>query len=237
MRKLMTLCLLLFSIGAPLHARTVQLWVDVSGSVDREISAPIEESLANILTHGRGIDRVEVFGFASGLDALRTPTAVFNLSRLDASSCKTQKRELSIRTVRERHEEECEARQGKLRQEREKELASLSRRLVGQIQNLEKRPPSLSTCLFQVLLRCTMQGPGEVAVIVTDGAQENCPMVPRPSAMGGAQVIVLLVPKKGDDREAVKLLEERSRRIRAFSPITVVPLFQMENDLPGLIGK
>ena len=48
-------------------------------------------------------------------------------------------------------------------------------------------------------------------------------MPPRPSAMGGAQIIVILVPKKGDNEEAVKLLAARGEsQYRKYVPSGIV---------------
>lgn len=238
MNKAARFVLVFALLGAPLWARTAQVWVDTSGSVNRDINAPADEYLGDLLTHSRGIDRVEIYGFASGVDALRMPAATVDLSKVPDVGCQEKKGELIFSTVDRRQTARCDAERERHRQEREKALASISRRITGHLQSLETRPPSQATCVFQVLERCSMQGPSQICIVVTDGAQEHCPMPPQPSVMGGAQVIVVLVPKKGDDEDAVKLLEERSKRIRSYaSRIIVVPLFRMASDLPGLLGK
>ncbi len=230
---------ILLALQGPLYARKVELWIDTSGSVDWDMGRSAPATLANIITKNKGTERVEVFGFAGGLDALRLPVSVIDLpKRRPASSCKAESEFSILTTVAEADEKECARTVQRADAEREREIGPLSHRLEEQIEVLTRRPPSKSTCLFSVLLRCVSEGPGNVCVVLTDGENYKCPVPPRPSPMSNSLVVVLLVPEKGDDENALKRLEERATAIRAYaSRIVVVPLFKMERELTGLIAK
>lgn len=243
MRAILSTLLLstaLFLLPGLLRADTFQVWLDTSGSLEQSISGPALGELSTILVSAPRVDQIEVFGFADGLDVLRPPSASLNLpkpSKGEACSSKSEVQSL-FKQASLRQEKRCSEERSRLSRIWQAQLRALAPTLSGMLSDLERRPPSRSTCFFQVLLRCVATGPGSACVLVSDGAQENCPMVARPSTLGGAKVIVLLVPKKGDKNDAIKLLEERSRRIRAFAPgIVVVPLFQMSGELPKLIQR
>lgn len=241
MKEVLGLSVLLFLLSAgSLHARTVQVWLDVSGSAESGISASAYATLSSIVVRGKGVERIEVFGFADGLDALRMPAVVIGLPRVPRAEACAGAGDgklgfLKLAVDRDTHE--CEERQGRAIEARQAKLAPYIPQLVRELRTLEQRKSSLSTCFFSVVNRSLSQGPGTVSVILSDGAQESCDMPPRPSALG-ARVVVILVPRKGDGEHATRLLEERSRKIRQHaSGVIVVPLFRMESELPNLINK
>lgn len=239
-KALLASMFILLSI-VPLQARTVQVWYDTSGSLKTDILSPAYEELALSVVGAEGVGSVEIFGFASGVDALRMPMVTLAVpSRPQAPTCDADDAgELSIfKSQADEEKDKCAKEHEAQLARRQGQLKALSTRLVTHLQSLERQPTSRQSCVLQVVARCLTEGPGYLCLIITDGVQEACPAPHIPPYPSGARVVVLLVPRQSDGGSAPELLQVRTSRIQRFAPqVSVVPLFRASTELPSLIRK
>lgn len=229
--------LLLPGIG---NAVTLEFWSDTSGSLSKEVEVPALGDLAMAVTGAGNVERVEVFGFADGLDVLRTPAAVLSIpSRPSPSPCEAGREGLRLlKDAAGRAKAGCEKKYQAALASYERELNARAALLVTKLRNLEGRTPSQATCVYQLIDRCIGEGSDRFCLLLTDGVQEACAVPPHPAHPGGARVVVILVPRNGDRAAAVERLEERTRRIKAFAPqVVVIPVFEAGHSLPRLISN
>jgi hypothetical protein len=228
--------LLLPGIG---NALTLEFWTDNSGSVAKEVEVPALGDIAAAVTRAGNLERVEVFGFADGLDVLRTPAAVISIpSRPSSSPCEAGREGLRLlKDAAGRATAGCDKKNQAALASYESELDARAALLVTKLRSLEGRAPSQATCVYQLISRCIGEGPDRVCLVLTDGVQE-CAVPPRPTHRGGARVVVILVPRNGDHASAVERLEARTRSIKAYVPqVVVIPVFEAESALPRLINN
>ena len=240
--KILAALLILFlGVAASLQARTVQVWFDTSGSLNTDILSPAYGELSLIVTGAEGVGSIEVFGFASGVDALRMPMVTLPVPvRPKAATCDAEgEGELGIfKNQADEEKGKCAKEQDAKAAQHQSQIKALSTRLVTHLQSLERQPTSRQSCVLQAVARCLTEGPEYFCLIITDGVQEACPAPRVPPYPSGARVIVLLVPRQGDGGSASELLSARSKAIQRFAPqASVVPLFRASTELPSLIRK
>jgi len=234
---LLFLLLLLPGIG---NANTLEFWSDNSGSVSKEVEVPALDDIAAAVTKAGNIERVEVFGFADGLDVLRTPAAVISIpSRPPPSPCEAGREGLRLlKDAAGRATAGCEKKHQAALTAYDREIDARAALLVAKLRSLEGRAPSQATCVYQVISRCIGEESDRFCLLLTDGEQEACVAPRHPAHRGGARVVVVLVPRNGDRASAVERLEVRTRRIKEYAPqVVVIPLFEAASALPRLINN
>jgi hypothetical protein len=146
-----------------------------------------------------------------------------------------------LRVARERHEKSCRETRDRATAAQAERIRDRAGQVSAAIHQFDLRGPARQSCIFQVIARCLADPASVVNLIVTDGAQENCPAPPGPlkpllgASAGGSRIILILVPSKNDADATYERMEERAREIKKRAPsVTVVLSFQAKETLARL---
>ncbi len=203
-------------------ARTLQIWVDVSGSMATPEWIRLREEVLLEplpLLEVAGIERLSLTPFALEADALTGSPHRWVLAPLTRASC-TPKPTVFKATAAARELECAEAK----RQARESWRTSVAGQLAEYQQVLaavDVGQEQKQTCLFPVLSRIAASPASSSHLIVTDGAHAACGPPPTEPVQGVASGIVILMPDSGGDGMAGRM-KARSATLRRLYPNLMV---------------
>ena len=218
---LVALLLLMPGRAAADDARTLHIWVDVSGSLATQEWQRVREVLHDPLPllEVAGIERLSLTPFWSEADALTGSPNRWALAPLTRASC-TPKPTVFKATAAAR-EAKCAAAK---RQARESWRTSVAGQLAEYQQVLaavDVGQEQKQTCLFPVLSRIAASPASSSHLIVTDGAHAACGPPPTEPVQGIASAIVILMPDSGGDGMAGRM-KARSATLRRLYPNLMV---------------
>ena len=202
-------------------SQTLQLWVDVSGSLAADELDAVRTGLADPrpAIEALRIRQITLAPFATERDVLRAPPHRWDLPALRLPEC-TGSPSLFKTTAAER-KARCDDAREQARQAWEADMATAVDAFGAALRDLAPVEAE-QTCLYPLLTRLARsQG---FHVVITDGAHTKCGLEPElPTPLSA---VVILVPDEGTEI-AARMEERRTTLERLFPGIRILPSWQL----------
>jgi hypothetical protein len=221
----------------------LNLWVDVSGSLDPQEARRVLLVLGDSAALVPGVSEIALFPFALAADSWRGPATRLTVPQAPSFECGRQLTELAsfLVSARNRQAELC-AHDAEVARAALIPRLSAYRREWGQTiatLGLGSREAQ-STCLLQAVSRACAGPQAALSIVVTDGAHHACPTQVLDRSAAPARTILLLVPGVHDEGDIFARAARRAAAIvAAFPEVEVVPSFCIEtaSSLPALLAS
>ncbi len=229
------------SAGAASAPQRLDLWIDVSGSLDQRELLRIARVISESAEWLSPFREVALFGFADEHDALAGPVAILSIPELMPFRCSVSPDDGIARyllAAQRKRESECRVEERATVERFRKQAADFVVRFNGAISALvSNRTGAKKTCVYQVIRRAQLASKNTTSIVITDGMQFNCRgTIPAFSQPRRTRSIVVIVPSRGTDDGLFSNAMKRIVSLRRLFP-TIELHASYEIDEPGALQR
>ncbi len=239
MNRIVGIFAIILLLAAPAASGTiVEVWIDISGSLDEGEARRTLETLAESFVRVPHLERVDLFPFWTVADALRGPMVSIEAPEAPhrVECAPPTEVEALHRAAADRRLIRCEERENTQRSAYLERWMVFRKELLGAFAEIDLATNRERTCLAQALARATSTAPKRRVIFLTDGWHRDCPDV-QPQRTEGDHVLVLLCPSVDDGLEAVGRSLERRSWIEQFGDVTIANTYEIEEVLPSFLNQ